>query len=396
MMFFGQFPANLRLQYSDQYNLTIKRQLPGDILFQIGYVGSQGHRLLASYEINIGNPTTCNQLNTILGDWHVRPIRRRFRIHDSGRHRDSGRRISIAVQRGSGGLTVPAGTACESDHAGRHAAILLAALSASHRRGLPVRRDARVFRHLHRKHRREIELQLAAGSRAEEFSHGLQFQASYTLSKTMDNASSFESALNPLNFNATYGLSATTRATVSSSTMFGNCPMPKYDGFKGKLLDGWEVSGIVSFQSGFPIRITSQDDVEELDSTDFLRISRRAQPDGAVPHAKHPPEQWLRLQSRSVHERDRCSRHHRQRAALDLLRPRHQQLGHELEQRDQARRALADGIPRRHLQHLESRAVLQRGWRRLEHWQHVRPGAARSRSAAGPVLAQVQVLARTG
>jgi hypothetical protein len=39
------------------------------------------------------------------------------------------------------------------------------------------------------------------------FSHGLQFQASYTFSKSLDNASSFESALNPLNFNSTYGLS---------------------------------------------------------------------------------------------------------------------------------------------------------------------------------------------
>jgi hypothetical protein len=68
MTFFGEFPADLRMQYSDQYNLTIKRQLPGEILFQIGYVGSQGHRLLASYEINVGNPTTCNQLNTVLGD----------------------------------------------------------------------------------------------------------------------------------------------------------------------------------------------------------------------------------------------------------------------------------------------------------------------------------------
>src|SRR6202451_709649 len=32
MTFFGEFPPNLRMQYSDQYNLTIKRQLPGDIL----------------------------------------------------------------------------------------------------------------------------------------------------------------------------------------------------------------------------------------------------------------------------------------------------------------------------------------------------------------------------
>src|SRR3984893_1109803 len=58
-VYFGQFPSDLRLQYSDQYNLTIKRELPGDILFQVGYVGSQGHRLLASYEINVANPNTC-------------------------------------------------------------------------------------------------------------------------------------------------------------------------------------------------------------------------------------------------------------------------------------------------------------------------------------------------
>src|SRR5207253_10774210 len=37
------------------------------------------------------------------------------------------------------------------------------------------------------------------------FSHGLQFQASYTYSKSLDNASSFEEILNPTNFNATYG-----------------------------------------------------------------------------------------------------------------------------------------------------------------------------------------------
>jgi hypothetical protein len=61
-IYFGQFPANMRPQYSDQYNLTIKRQLPGDILLQVAYVGSQGHRLLATYEVNPGNPTTCNDL----------------------------------------------------------------------------------------------------------------------------------------------------------------------------------------------------------------------------------------------------------------------------------------------------------------------------------------------
>src|SRR6202011_6340053 len=37
------------------------------------------------------------------------------------------------------------------------------------------------------------------------YSHGLQLQAAYTYSKSLDNASSFESSLNPVNFNSTYG-----------------------------------------------------------------------------------------------------------------------------------------------------------------------------------------------
>jgi hypothetical protein len=99
------------------------------------------------------------------------------------------------------------------------------------------------------------------------FSHGLQFQASYTWSKTLDNASSFEDALNPFNFNATYGLSKYDARHRFVFNFVWDLPVPKYSGFKGKLLDGWEISGIESLQSGFPVRITSQADNELLDST---------------------------------------------------------------------------------------------------------------------------------
>jgi hypothetical protein len=99
------------------------------------------------------------------------------------------------------------------------------------------------------------------------FSHGLQFQASYTFGKTLDNASSFESALNPLNFNATYGLSAYDARHRFVFNYVWDLPIPKMDGFRGVLLNGWQMSGILSFQSGFPIRITSTSDVEQLDST---------------------------------------------------------------------------------------------------------------------------------
>ena len=99
------------------------------------------------------------------------------------------------------------------------------------------------------------------------FSHGLQFQASYTYSKSMDNASSFESALNPLNFNATYGLSNYDARHRFVFNFVWELPVPKMEGFKGKLLDGWQLSGIETLQSGFPVRITSNDDIELLDTT---------------------------------------------------------------------------------------------------------------------------------
>ena len=281
MTFFGQFPSNLRMQYSDQYNLTIKRQLPGEILFQVGYVGSQGHRLLASYEVNPGNPQTCNDLAALgqgCGPFgedspysFVLPSGSVFHLpYIAGGPGGSdlpcplmnapaactitgaagGTPITLVGIRGySSPLCNPlTGTGCPSD-------------------GTPVFSGIFSENTVARSNYNSLQVMLQ-----KNFSHGLQFQAAYTLSKTMDNASSFESALNPLNFNATYGLSDYDARNRFVVNYVWELPVPKYEGFKGKLLDGWEASGILTFQSGFPIRITSADDVEELDSTDLFEF----------------------------------------------------------------------------------------------------------------------------
>jgi hypothetical protein len=101
------------------------------------------------------------------------------------------------------------------------------------------------------------------------FSHGLQFQAAYTYSKSLDNASSFESTLNPINFDATYGPSLYDARHRFVYSYVWELPVRKFDGFKGQMLNGWQLSGIVTFQSGFPIRITSADDIEEFSSFFF-------------------------------------------------------------------------------------------------------------------------------
>jgi hypothetical protein len=270
----------MRPQYSDQYNLTIKRELPGDILFQVAYVGSQGHRLLATYEVNPGNPATCNDLaaqgqgcgpfgeDSAYSFILNLPAGATFHLPYVGgaagapntpcalinpapscilTSAANGTQITlVGIRPYSSPLcnpTSPTGAGCPTG-------------------GTPV--FSGIFSEDTIAHSNYNSLQALFEKR---FSHGVQFQASYTFSKSLDNASSFESALDPLNFNETYGLSNyDARQRFVFNTVW-DLPVPKYEGFKGKLLDGWEVSGILTFQSGFPVRITSQADIEQLDTT---------------------------------------------------------------------------------------------------------------------------------
>jgi len=281
-VYFGQFPGHMRSQYSEQYNLTIKRELPGNTLFQIGYVGSQGHRLLATYEVNPGNPYTCLDLASLgqgCGPFGE-DSNYQFMLNPGESIRlpykpggPNGQNIPcpiVANPDPSCVASVPAGgTAMQVTIAGTrlYSSPLCNPISPTGQ-GCPVAAGAPVFSGIFSEdtiaHSNYNSLQALFEKR---FSHGLQFQASYTFSKSLDNASSFESALNPLNFNATYGLSNYDARHRFVFNYVWDLPVPKMDGFKGKLLNGWEASGILSFQSGFPVRITSQDDVELLDTT---------------------------------------------------------------------------------------------------------------------------------
>jgi hypothetical protein len=283
-VYFGQFPPNMRPQYSDQYNLTIKRELPGNTLLQVAYVGSQGHRLLATYEVSPGAPQTCNTIAAIAtanpANVLSAPAAAGGTATTCGSFgEDSPYFILPGTQIPAGGLFLPygpngpttlkAGTVVGAQGITlvglrRYSSPLCDPMTGKQCPATGVPPFSGIFSEDTIAHSNYNSLQALFEKR---FSHGLQFQASYTFSKSLDNASSFESALNPLNFNATYGLSNYDARHRLALNYVWELPVPKLDGFKGKLLDGWEVSGILTFQSGFPIRITSQDDVEQLDTT---------------------------------------------------------------------------------------------------------------------------------
>ena len=100
-------------------------------------------------------------------------------------------------------------------------------------------------------------------------SHGLLFTASYTFSKSIDQGASFENALDPLNFNFTRGLSLNDARHRFVFSPYWELPIPKHEGFAGKVANGWGLSAIFTYQSGFPIRIQTQDDQELMSSFNF-------------------------------------------------------------------------------------------------------------------------------
>ncbi|MGH9692734.1 MAG: TonB-dependent receptor, partial [Bryobacteraceae bacterium] len=54
-----------QLPYAEHYNFTIQRELSKSTVLTLAYVGTQGHKLIAQYAANPGNPALCLQLNQL-------------------------------------------------------------------------------------------------------------------------------------------------------------------------------------------------------------------------------------------------------------------------------------------------------------------------------------------
>ncbi len=296
ILLFGQMQPDIRAQYSVQYNFIISRELPKNMVFQIGYVGTQGHRLLATHDLNFGNAQTCLDLDAIA-----------TAIADPALacgpfFADSSYFITAGSIPAGMTLTLPYGSVASVT--GPNATdITLVGLrpfssplcqpttgAGCPPDGVPVFSNIFAQDTIGNSNYNSLQVMLE-----KRFSGGLQFQVSYTWSKSIDNASSFESLLNPLNFRASRSLSLFDARHRFVYNYTWEVPWWKdATGVKKALLDGWEFSGIATFQSGFPIRITSSDDLELQLSIDF---ETPGQPDQVGPFRtldpRAPGNQWF-------------------------------------------------------------------------------------------------------
>ena len=271
ILLFGQFQPHMRSQYTAQYNLTIERELTRDLKLQVGYVGSQGHRLLATHDINFGNPQTCLDLNAVLGDGTCGPYFADSTFSIPGNtvlpvdfhlpYAQNHSVIPAGTTLGPNGITlvglrrysspqcdplgVPGDNGCPGD-------------------GIPV--FSSIFAQDTISNSAYNSLQASLDKR---FAHGVQFTSAYTFSKSFDQASSFEAILNPIDPRASRSLSAFDARHRIVFQYYWELPFQHHNGAKGKLLNGWAVSGITTFQTGFPIQIQSLADNELMYSFDF-------------------------------------------------------------------------------------------------------------------------------
>jgi hypothetical protein len=234
ILLYGDFQPNQRSQYMEQYNLMAEYQLGASMVLRAGYVGSQGHRLLATYDINPGNPALCLQLASAgCGPWGE----------------------DYTYQALSGQTyygTRPAGPISNANGAEDFSSIFAIQPVAS-----SSYNSAQI--HLERK------------------ASDLQFLASYTFSKSLDNSSGFQNLLNPFCFKCDRGLSAFDARQRFVFSYTYELPLKRFvsGGVGKKLLDGWDIAGIYTYQTGVPVHLMdSSSDNSLTGSYDFEPADR--------------------------------------------------------------------------------------------------------------------------
>jgi hypothetical protein len=297
ILLFGQFQPKMRSQYSAQYNLSIQRELTRDTRLQVSYVGSQGHRLLATHDLNYGNPQTCLDIFALAN-------------HDPSKVSSYGSPSSCGQYSADNQFTVTLDPTVAIDPTDP-----ISTFHMPNGTTVPLNGQTLNFVGLRKYSSPQCDPTTGNGCPADQvpvfssifaqdtiansaynslqasldkrFAHGLQFTAAYTFSKSFDEASSFEGILNPIDPRRSRSLSTFDARHRIVFSYYWELPFRKFSGATGKLLNGWALSGVTTFQTGFPIRITSLADNELMYSFDF---ELPGEPNQIAPFRKLKPQ----------------------------------------------------------------------------------------------------------
>jgi hypothetical protein len=207
-----------RQPYAEHYNVVLQRSLSSNTVMSVGYVATQGHRLLAQVESNPGNANLCLSL------------------------RGSGVKAGTA-QCGPNGengtYTRPDGTRV----VGTRAPFGNAFTSNSYQ--------------MNTGNSTYNSLQASLERRATNFT----FLASYTFSKALTNSSGYNQGLNYTNYALSKSLAQFDMTHNFVISYAYELPFVRLgSALPKRLVQGWTLNGITRFTTGFPVNISQSGD----------------------------------------------------------------------------------------------------------------------------------------
>jgi hypothetical protein len=224
--------------YTENYFLSIERQLAGNTVFSLSYVGSEAHHLISVYSANPGNPALCLALN-------------QPGILTAGESCGPGGEnttYNLAAPLRFNGVTYAAGTALQGTRLG-----LNPSLVNNNAAGNFFGNDAYVSTIGNSSYN---SLQVSVKHSGKRLSLSL----GYTYSKSIDQASSMADPLDPFNFEATRGLSAWDLTHNFVATYDYQLPLERLSRRARRFTEGWALSGITRASTGFPVTLSTSGD----------------------------------------------------------------------------------------------------------------------------------------
>ena len=216
------------LPYTEEYQLSIQRQVGTATLLSASYVGTQGHHLMSSVEANPGNPATC--LSVSQASQTTDGIVCGPNGENGVYHPITGG--TITSTRG------PFGSSFSSD-------------------GYFITSGRSSYN----------SLQLSVRQRIA----GLEFLAGYTYAKSLDNGSGYGEQINFLNPNERSLSAFDVRHNFVISYDY-TLPFDRLGG-PSRLVKGWRLSGITRFSTGLPVTLIETDDNSLLGTSSAGAIS---------------------------------------------------------------------------------------------------------------------------
>jgi hypothetical protein len=212
------YPISNRIPYTEQYMFSIERLFGDNTVLSASYVGNQSHRLLVLVESNPGDPALCLSLSQTSdvapGSATCGPFGESNVFTTASGQTVNGTRGPLGPNFGS---NTNQSTIGNSNY-------------------------------------NALELSLRHTSKR------LQLFASYTFSKSIDQSSNVGEEVNPINPALSRALSAFDVAHNFVVSYTYELPLDRLFGVSNSWTQGWTISGITHFSSGFPVTLLNYGD----------------------------------------------------------------------------------------------------------------------------------------